>query len=252
MRLGLGIGLNMNGHLKRAWRPADLGAKLLADWDAENAASLSLSGSIVTSWTDRKNGYALSQSVSGSKPMLANTINGRAAIAGDGVDDRLALEPVPAALLVAPFEIWLLVNQPALPADAVARGLFYIGATGSTGRIAISRSVAAGVNRLVSTVGNGTTFGSMTSTADFSGVGIVRLEVGTANSRLSFNDAGAVTVAVVPNILNTRIAMLAQNTTGIGSSHSIHQINEIVITQTLDAAESAHMFAYLKARGGIA
>jgi hypothetical protein len=253
MRLGLGAGLDDAGmRADRGWRPDALGVKLLAFWDAGNAASLSLSGAAVASWTDSHNGYVLSQATSGGRPVIANSINGRPAIAGDGVDDRLAIEPVPAALLAAPLEIWLLVNQPAPTSETVARGLFYVGAAGSSQRIAISRTVSGGVNRLVATVGNGGGFGSMTSTADFSGIGVVRLEVGASLSRLSFNDGGAVTASAVPSLLNTRVAVLAQNTTAPGSSFSIHQVNAILITQPLDAMEKDRLMAFMKARGGLA
>jgi hypothetical protein len=40
------------------WQPADLGSKLLAFWDAEDAVSLELDGSAVSSWTDRRLGVA--------------------------------------------------------------------------------------------------------------------------------------------------------------------------------------------------
>lgn len=233
------------------WSPGDLGTKLLADWDADKPASLDLAGSIVTAWTDQKSGYAVSQSVSGSKPAFnAAGLAGRGAIVGDAIDDRLVLVPVPPALVGVALEIWMLVNQPALVADATARGLFYLGGTNAPSRIGIFRSVDGGANRVHLVVGNGTTSVDATVAADFSGVCVIRAEIGLSSCRISLNGVAGSSVAVATAITNSRLAMLAQNTTG-GSSFSAFSVNAARITAPLTADEAANHLANLNSRGGL-
>lgn len=233
------------------WRPGDLGAGLLAFWDAEDPASLELSGASVTNWTDRRSGYVVTQATAANKPSYdATALNGRPAVFGDAVDDRLALVPVPAALIGVAIEIWLLVDQQALVADTTARGLFYIGSSGSNNRIGISRSVSAGVNRANLVVGDGASFTVMTPSIDFSGICVLRAEVGLTSSRLSVNGIAGADTPVVPAIINTRLSMFAQNTT-TGTSHSAARLNAAIVTTPLAAGDAAAMLAFLKTRGGL-
>ncbi len=57
-----------------AWSPADLGADLIAWWDASNTGSLTLSGSEVTQWNDLSgNARHVSQSIAGRYPVYSAT-----------------------------------------------------------------------------------------------------------------------------------------------------------------------------------
>lgn len=91
-----------------------LGASLLAYWDAENEASLTLDSNKVTAWADLIGGYEVAQGTTDSQPIYSRTsFNGRPGIAFDGTNDYLELAPVPAAIPTSttPGEIWHVVDQ---------------------------------------------------------------------------------------------------------------------------------------------
>lgn len=71
-----------------SFSPTDVSGLTL--WlDASDAATLSLTGSSVNSWTDKVAGHVFAQSTAGSKPTSGATVNGRNAITFDGSDDHL-------------------------------------------------------------------------------------------------------------------------------------------------------------------
>ncbi|HTM77999.1 MAG TPA: hypothetical protein VL133_10260, partial [Devosia sp.] len=74
-----------------SWSPLALGASLLAWWDASQGVSLS--GSQVTAWADRKSGYSVAQGTGAARPLWsATSFGGKPGLTFDGIDDLLNME----------------------------------------------------------------------------------------------------------------------------------------------------------------
>ncbi len=83
--------------------PYALGSDLLVWYDAENPESLTMSGSLVSEWRERRGGIiTLTQAVSSTKPIYnATGLNGRPSVRFDGTDDRLNSPQTQAQILTA-------------------------------------------------------------------------------------------------------------------------------------------------------
>jgi hypothetical protein len=84
-RLGAGVGrLGLLGGAGKAvvlWTPLNLGSDLVAWWDPQDTANIVLSGSNVSSWTDKFSGIAATQATSGNQPVWSATArNGKAGL----------------------------------------------------------------------------------------------------------------------------------------------------------------------------
>lgn len=232
------------------WTPANLGGSLLGWWDAEQASSMTVSGGTVSSWRDRVAGYDLAQGTVGNQPSFnATSFNSRPSVTFDGTDDYLDLAPAPFPIAAVPSEIWALVSQDALAADATTRDIFGYGG-GVNSRRTLRRTINAGANTFTALSGSGGAAAlAEVTTPAFTGIHVVRL-VQTATDVTAYVDGGAgVTTAVVPNTSNTRVRMGARSDTL--SNFFLGKMNTAIVTSLLDASQAAQLTAFLKSRGGI-
>lgn len=230
---------------------AVLGASLLAFWDAERSSTLTLSGSSVTTWTDRKAGYAPTQAVGGSKPAYsATSFNGRPGLTFDGADDYLELGSVPFPAGASPSEIWYLGSQDSLPADTNPRAMFDYG-DGANARRQLRRTVNAGSNRPQLVIGTGAGIFGVENTGDFSGKHVIRAIAGATQSSVVFDGGTPATSTVTPatGTNRTRIGANAASSAGL---YFQGVISAILVTAPLTTDQAAQLTQYLKTRGGIA
>ena len=225
---------------------AFLGPNLLAYWDAEALDTLTLAGSNVTSWADRKNGYTGIQTVSGSKPAWsAAAINNRPAVVCDGTDDYLELAlPSGWPVSASPVEIWALVTQEALAADVTIRDAFAYGNSGVARRL--GRSVVSGVSRGRFTANSS----AVDSVVDLTGTHILQGIYSGTQSQISV-DGNALTSFTITATTVAPIIRIGAATTTL-SSYWQGGINAIIVGTAFSAAQRAQILAFLKARGGIA
>lgn len=202
-----------------------------AFFDPEDAGSITLSGSLVTGWLDRKSGIQVTQGVNASRPAYsATSFIGRPGLTYDGNDDRLVattgLGVLPSGAL--PGEIWALVNQTALPADTNARYIAGVGAGTSVSARRLQRAVSGGVNRAQTQVGNGSTLiGAQNATADFSGVQLVRAIIGATATSTEVDGVAGAPQAVVPG---TNVTTLVIGATDALSGHFKGVLNGLLFT----------------------
>lgn len=150
------------------WAPTDLGAQLLAWWNADDLAN-----GAVSAWADRKGSLTPAQATGGFQPIKAAT-SFNAAYGGvtlDGTDDRLLLAGVGSLPVgTAGGELHALASQDAAGATAGDRNLFSYGAAGSAAARWLVRSPVTSINRF--RVKDGTsTLANLTG--DFTGPHIV-------------------------------------------------------------------------------
>ena len=235
-----------------AWTPADLGAKVWLWYDAEDAATLTLSGSLVDSWADKRGtGVVPAQTTSGFKPTLNPTgLNNRPAVVFDGSDDYLSVigvnALVPALDGSASYEIWGLTND----LDTVSstlRFLLCFGSTNALSRGLLRGNSTPGFGGIV--LGDGATATIEYSTTPAQGIHAWRLAMSSGNSNL-YRDSNV-------SILNsTRGLSTTANRLVLGSrtpTASFWQgpLNSVLVTAPLTAGEATQMMNFLKTRGGI-
>jgi len=236
----------------KKWTPRALGASLFGYWDAENLATLTLSGANVTTWADLVGGYAATQATSGFKPAWsASGFGSRAGINFDGTDDYLEFASPPFPAGSAGSEIWVLVRQDALAADTTTRQAAGYGSSGNTMR-QIERVVTSGVNRARSRTGDGASgVFAANASIDFSGYHLARAAFSPTQTSFALDGTALVSSSVVPGTTATRLRI------GAGSSTSPSgfwqgSINAVLVTGLLSDAQAAQLTAYFKSRGGIA
>lgn len=234
------------------FQPLDLGTKLVDYWDAERADTMTLVGSAVSSWRSVKSGMAAGQAISSARPVIsASGFNGRAGVVFDGSDDELTVSGVGSFPIgSSPCEMWVLVDQTALPADATTRIVFAYGA-GTTVRRRIYRNVLTATNRAGVGAGDGVDEQNVGNLAtDFSGRHVVRATV-NSSAQVDVDGVAGSMISVTPSTQSTRVRL------GAGSSGSALNffkgaMNFVAVTQPLSNSQAAQMLAYLKSRGGIA
>ena len=76
-----------------AWAPTDLGASLALWLDANDAATITQSGGLVSQWNDKSgNNRHATQATSGSRPTYtASGLNGKSVLTLDGTDDNMSI-----------------------------------------------------------------------------------------------------------------------------------------------------------------
>lgn len=245
--VGIGLGLGLNRVKRAGASPITiLGAKALAWWTADRSSLITLSGSQVTSWKDVVAGYNCIQAVSGSRPLWsATSFNGAPGVTFDSADDEVTLTGVPVTFptAAAPGEIWGILQQDALPADASTRRLFaYGGSTNNDSRYA-TRTVAGGVNRGGLTAGTGaSTVSAAETTVNYNTRHVQRSVITGSQIRLAV-DNGAMTpdVACVPST-GTTLVRIGASTSGIGFWNG--KIRDIIVTSPLTTDEAAALLAW--------
>jgi len=244
---------------KKAWSPLDLGAKLIAWWDAENAISLDLAGTAVNSWTDCKGGVVLSQSDTSRKPtLLPNAFNGRACLGFDGSVDSIGSGAVPSHFPVgsSPSEFWALVDQNLDTTQPTARRIIaYGGGDNNTGRF-LTRNPVSGGNAVSMFVGIGANVIAAQSGPGFTGVHVVRgitpIAPATAFTASLDGVPGAAANIAFPMATGTDGGIRIGSSTNGGIGLWSGSMNSVLITLPLSIDEAANMLSFLKTRGGVA
>lgn len=236
----------------RRWTPSDLGASLLALWDAERSDLITQASSLISSWKDVVAGYDAVQAVGASKfARGATSFNGRPGATMDGIDDEMlyaSTTGLPAG--ATPFEAWAVFDQNVAPADATANVIIGWGGAAPGVRFILYRSVVGGVNRATAAVGNGTTAVIATNTSvDFSGRHVVRAIVSGTTLQVDVDGVAGAPVAVVPALGTTRLR-IGSIPSDTGSSYGQGVANALPITAPLTTDQAAQMLAWGNARRG--
>lgn len=243
------------GGIPAPWTPMALGDKLLAFYDAEDAGTIVQSSGLVSSWTDKKTGVALTQGAMNQQPVYQpNGLNGRPTVFFDGTDDALTKPGVGILpLALANNEIWGLADSLTAEASSIVRLMFHWGAIGGAnpGRRSAERRQAAGSSRFSGTVGNGVA--AVTPVPPpFSGVHTFRNFVDATTSTSVLDGTASASVAASGPAVNPVATALGAGHTETGPSNFFWgSINNIVVTTLLTADEAAQLLAWQKARGGI-
>jgi hypothetical protein len=253
MMIGMGVALPLGGRVL-PWAPSTLGASLLGWIDAEQPATITQAATLVSAWTDSisPGSRSFAQATGTLKPVYnAAGLNSRPSIVYDGIDDETTLASVPYPTSGA-FEIWALVKQDALAADATVRTIIAWGnGTGAT-TLSFRRNVVTGVNRAQAAVGNGTVTTTITNNVvDFSGVCVVRLLLDGVNGQIEVNGTAGTPAAIAPASLSTTRTRIGASASTSANVFFQGGINNIAITTALSVNDAALMLAYQKARGGL-
>lgn len=237
----LGIPAVIEGYFS----PLDLGADLLAWWDASQGVALN--GAKVSAWTDRKNGLVAAQATDAARPTLgASAFNNVPGITFDGADDFLTITPVPASIPVGAVGSWIyaVLSQDALAADATNRYIASYGAGTNDSRH--FRRTVSGSNRLNAITGTGAGIVSITeATVDFSGrkLAIAKFDPTTVAAAV---DASADTSsAAVPATASTLFNIGASPG---GTLFGQMVLRDLIVTKPLSAPNEAALETYLLAR----
>lgn len=226
------------------WTPLVLGSDLLAWWDA--GAGISLSGSSVTAWADRKGGYLAEQSLSGSRPLWSETsFNGAPGVTFDGNDDEVTCTA--AALLAAlptgaaAGELWLVGQQSelAVSGSITKIAMAYGGADGFSRR-AIGRGRPSTVNRALVSVGVSGLINTPTDeTVDFSSRHLVRGVIG--NGATIYVDGGPGTSVAGASTTSAARLRLGSSANTAASAFWKGLIRDAIFTLPLSTEKAALM-----------
>lgn len=229
------------------WVPTDLGDSLIAWWDASEGVSLS--GSQVTAWADRKSGHSVTQGTAAARPLWsATSFGGKPSLTFDGIDDLLNMESLPFMSGATPGEIWAVVQQDALVADTGARRLISIGGATLSSRY-IRRFVSGGVNRVHALVGDGTSLvQSGIPAVDASSRHVVRGVFTATSVQAGVDGTLGTSAAVVPNTPATRVNIGASSSSAIGAEYWQGKIRDVIVTDPLSTNQAGQLQTFLSAR----
>jgi hypothetical protein len=225
------------------WEPDDLGADLLAWWNADD-----LSTGAVTTWTDSIGGIAPTQGTAANRPTKAATsFNGAyGGVTFDGTNDFLLVASTGALPIgTNGSSIHALVSQDQAAAVTTTRAVLSYGQSGTR---ALQRIVTTGTNRLRMT--DATTSVSDT-THDFSGAHIVSGRFDAAVGTPMF-DGKATSPASAALVFNT-----GAGNTGIGASATglsnfwLGVIRHIFVTNPLSVANRQKLEGWMAWDSGL-
>lgn len=254
MFLGLGLGLPVT-RTGGGFNPRDLGASLYDYWDAEIAATITLSGADVSAWSSAKNAYSASQGTAANRPTYsASSFNGRPGVTFDGSNDELTYAGVgvlPTGSTVG--EIWALVDQTVAGASAGVKTIFTYGGNAATSYRRVNRTTdGSSINRASSQMGTGAAGpAAQNDNVVFSGRHVVRGRFAALSVQTDVDGtAGASVATSAPSTGTTRTRIGARND-DTPTNYFQGVVNFIAVTAPLTTDQAAQMYAYLKSRGGI-
>lgn len=230
-------------------------AGAFAWWDANRADTINTLAALtpgapvnVSSWTDIVAGYLANQTTTSLQPVYSPTsFNGYPGISFDGIQQYMTcLEAGFLAALPSVYEIWILCQQTAAPADNTERIAVAVGGASLTSGVAISRYVNTGVNRARGRTGTGAaSVQSNDATVDFTGYHYARHQMGATTSSLTVDSGTPTTPAsVVPGITNTRMRIGCSSSSG-PTSYWQGQIVTVLFTPPLTNAQATELGAWL-------
>lgn len=236
--------------LGQSWTPRRLGASLVAWWDAERSDLITQASSLVSSWKDIVGAYDVVQTTGASKPAYsATSFNSRPGITFDGLASELTLVGIPASFPIGAVagEIWGVVDQTALAADATNRQAATYGNGASSTVRGLTRSVSVGVNRAAYYCGDGTSKHADEATVNYSGRHVHR---GIADGTTIYSEIDGTRssgVASVPATAAGRVRIGANSTASAGNFWQ-GVISTVLVTSILTAAEATQLYAFLNRR----
>lgn len=252
MQLGLSLSLSNAATLNKGGGVSPitiLGDDLLAWWTADDAASMTLVGSAVSSWRDKKNGYEITQTLSAARPVFSATgFGGAPGLTFDGVDDRLSAESIfgfPSAANGS--EIWAVVQQDAAIADTGDRVIIGYGeGTNATRRV--GRAVQSSANRVRTWTGTGSATVAVTElTVAMNSRHVVRSQYTPTTLEVAIDEVAAVGAAAVPATTTTRTRIGSTPASVAGAFWHGH-MRDVLVTRPLTTAKADALEAYLLAR----
>lgn len=227
--------------------PEDLGTKLLAWWDVEEASTLTLSGNQITEWRDKVTGTGLVQGVGGSRPVYnATAFNGRPAAVFDGIDDYLSIASVFLPTGTDDCEIRQLTDPPTGAADTVTRISFSYGdGSAASGDRRMRRQVVSGVSR------HSPVFGLSLTATDTEYAGPCMTYMGCFDGTLQEVKLGQggqlFTQAVTASTMTARTIIGSRSNVTPGN-YWLGPLNSIIVTSELTAGERTQLETYLAGR----
>jgi hypothetical protein len=238
-----------------AFKPADLGSKLIAHFNAEvgvTYAAVAAGAGAVSAWTDQKGGLAPSQATGANQPSYQPaTLNGyRPQIRLNGSTTYLrntGIGSLPSAATAG--EMWALLDQAAAAGDGgAARVAAAHGGGASTSRRDIRRTTDGTTNSFKANAANGAETLVTNSSVAFTGLHVVRhIVTGTAQQADLDGSAGS-SSAVTPTTGTTNLTIGA-NTGSTPTQFWNGGIGELIYTtNTLTAGEITNLYAYLNAK----
>ena len=232
----LSHGLLRGGRRVPTWQRVAtlLGAKLLGHFSGEAAQTLTLAGASVTSWTCLVSGLVVSPGDAGTRPIYDAASK---ALTFDGTDDFLAANSNPYFADAAEGEVFLVVNQSALPADTTARAALYLGSAASLDiSRAVDRFVSGAANRVRARTGiTGSSASVVNDLGDLSGKRRIGVRWSNTTTYASMDNNTEASVAAIPTTATTRtvIGAYTDATSGFWSG----QVHEVIITAPLTTQE---------------
>lgn len=228
-----------------SWAPTDLGASLIAWWDA--GSGVTESGGAVSAWADSVGALTVAQGTAGNKPTYsATSFRGAPGITFDGTDDYLSVNStgsLPSGNSAR--EAWVLVQQTALVADATDRRVISWGSTNSVARTEVFRRVQSSNNVVAGFVGTGSGSVGAFGPNGFDDYRSARVVVTTAAISAYMNGVAGTPNSVTSNTTTAR--------TTIGASTALSgfwqgQIAAILVTGALTIDQAKYLTAYLTRR----
>lgn len=237
--------------------PEALGAAIVGWWDAGDLSTMftdtalttpAAIGDAISGLRDKSGtGLHLTQSTSGARPVL----NADGTLTFDGSDDfmeRTDSTGLPNG--TTPGEVFALVRQDALAADATSRMLLSYGGGAAASRRTLQRTVSGGVNRAQALVGNNSTsVAALDPNVDFSGVHVAHAYVTASLVGMALDGGTATTNSVSVNTQTTRIRLGASTATTAASFFN-GRVAEILVTTALSVANRAALIAWLLSKRG--
>lgn len=231
-----------------------LGTDLLGLFDAEDLSSIVMSGSSVSSWTDKVNNYSVTQATTTAQPQYSATgFNGRPCVTFDGVDDFLSAGTSPYPSGANESEIWILGEQLNAASVTTLTVMFGYGTTNASAGRFVGRIGVSGFNRARTTSGDGTTNVLATAAnSDLTGRFLHRSQYRTDGLTNEVNGlVDPFVTASLGGTLNTRTRIGASLAT-TAASFANFRANKILICKPLPAYKAGLLRRLLATQGGVA
>lgn len=230
--------------------PLDLGNSLLAWWTADRADTMTVSGGMVSSWRDVKNGYDATQGVSASRPTYQATgFGGSPCVAFDGTDDWLQILSAPNLPLGAqPANIYATAEFTLLGTVPGARYFFFYGAANGNMRRRVGRASPSNQNRLFANIGSGAASPTVTGGSELIGRSLLNANVGADTTVINLNGNLENSLSVVPS---TTFSSASIGSDINGGSYWQGTIRDLIVTAPLTTDQATALTAYLLARRNV-
>jgi hypothetical protein len=235
MRLGLGMALGPHPRGVGPFAPFHP----YALWDAEDASTITRSGSIVTAWRDCVGGLRLEDGTGSTVSYSPTAFNGRPGLTVLSGGPSIASTTTGQLPLGAdPCEIWWCGDQPVAATDTAVRVLLTYG-LGTTTIRSLRRVVVTGANVARLNV-NGTGTQNINATGNFLGRSVVRAVITGSQGRCDLNGTEGTSASLTPNT--------SAGTAVFGSVNGGLIFSAVGVFPLLSADQATALYALLNAR----